>query len=109
MDDMARKTQNHVSFDCTSDDKDLISQLAERAVACGLINPRRGYSKITCVMDLTATHCNGNPLRLADLLAADDFNFMHDVCGIARHLDRDTGKLGDFFSPRFSAPEAKAA
>ena len=58
-----------------------------RAEGLGLI--KRNYSRMTCVMDITATHLNGNPLRLAALLAADDFNFMHDVCGIARHLNRD--------------------
>ncbi|MCK1479288.1 hypothetical protein IVB27_32260 [Bradyrhizobium sp. 197] len=57
-------------------------------------------------MDLAATHCNGNPLRLDDLLKADDFNLLHDVSGIAKHLNRETGKLEGFFSPRFSQPEA---
>lgn len=53
-------------------------------------------------MDLCACHANGNPLRLADLLAADDLNFTHDITGIARHMDRETGQLRDLFSPRFS-------
>lgn len=53
-------------------------------------------------MDITATHANGCPLKLAELLAADDFNFSHDVAGIYRHLDRTTGKLLDCFLPRFA-------
>lgn len=60
-------------------------------------------------MDLTAVHANGNPMRLADLLAADDFNFAHDIVGISRFLDRNTGRLTDCFSPRFSARELAAA
>jgi len=54
-------------------------------------------------MDVTACHANGNKLDLAGLLAADDFNFSHDVFGIYRHIDRDTGKLGNCFRPRYSA------
>lgn len=56
-------------------------------------------------MDLAAVHANGCPLDLEKLLAADDFNFAHDVFGIYRHLDRDGksptgGKLLDLFLPR---------
>lgn len=54
-------------------------------------------------MDITAVHANGNQLDLTALLAADDSNFAHDVFGIRRHLNRDTGELEDFFTPRFSA------
>lgn len=100
----AAKKQREVSFDCSDDDQDFINRIVSRAKQLSLIN--RNYSGMTCTMDLTAVHCNGNPLRLRDLLNADDFNFMHDVCGIARHLNRDTGELMDFFSPRFSAPDA---
>ncbi len=53
-------------------------------------------------MDISATHVSGNKLKLAKLLRADDGNFMHDVNGIIAHIDRDTGKLMDCFSPRFS-------
>lgn len=59
-------------------------------------------------MDLSATHANGNPLRLADLSKADDFNLLHDVAGIARHLDRNTGKLTGHFRPRFTDTVAEA-
>lgn len=103
---MARTAKNpEVSFDCSLSDKDLISDIAVRADNLGLISLRQ-YPMMTCVMDVTAVHCNGNPLRLRDLLDATDFNFMHDIVGIARHLNRETGQLEDFFSPRFSKREA---
>lgn len=54
----------------------------------------------TMDMDLTFCHIN-TPLRLDDLLAANNANFSHDVFGIRKHLNRDTGKLGDCFLPRF--------
>lgn len=61
-----------------------------------------GAPKMTIMMDISACHIS-NPLRLEDLLGADEFNFMHDVLGIYRHIDRDTGALKNSFSPRFSA------
>jgi hypothetical protein len=89
-----------VSFEVSKPDQELIFRIAERADEVGLIS-RRTYPKITCVMDLTAVHTK-TPLRLNELLDADQFNFVHDIAGIARHLDRDTGNLGGFFTPRFS-------
>lgn len=54
-------------------------------------------------MDLIATHlvC---PLRLNDLLDSDDTNFVHDIVGIERHLDRAAFKLLDCFRPRYAQP-----
>jgi hypothetical protein len=54
------------------------------------------------IMDITACHCNGNALKLQELLDADDFNFAHDVFGINRHLARRTGAMLDCFLPRFA-------
>jgi len=58
---------------------------------------------IDIAMDLEATHCNGNPLKLQELLEADDFNFTHDILGIQRHLNRTTGQLENCFVPRYSS------
>lgn len=95
------KARKPISWAVTGEEEDLIEAIASRAVllagTVGLIYPR-----MDAVMDLTACHANGSPLRLADLLTADDGNFGHDVFGIRRHLDRETGTLGGFFSPRFS-------
>lgn len=60
-------------------------------------------------MDVTACHCNGCPLRLQELLEADDFNFTHDVFGIRRFIDRTTGEMpGAKFHPRFSVPRTES-
>ena len=58
-------------------------------------------------MDLLAADGgNGNdPLDWPRLLAADDFNFLHDMAGIASHLDRTTGRIDGFFRPRFCKVE----
>lgn len=62
-------------------------------------------SSQTLQMDLAATHSKV-PLRLQDLLDADDFDFTHDIGGIMRHMDRTTGKLGGCFLPRFAEADA---
>jgi hypothetical protein len=65
------------------------------------------YPLIDADMDICATHLNGCPLKLEELLAADDMNFAHDVFGIRRHIDRTTGELQDCFVPRYAAPTKK--
>ena len=60
-------------------------------------------------MDLEACHCNGCPLRLADMEQADNFNLMHDVTGINAHLNHDTGKLERCFLPRFTDMERRSS
>lgn len=77
-----------------------IAKLAARAVEMAKKSGNDNYSFQTAVMDLEACHCNGMPLDLDKLASADDFNFAHDVFGIARHIDRETGKIGDCFVPR---------
>jgi hypothetical protein len=99
----ATKTVQEVSFDCPEAERKIIRQIARRAPDLYL-EQRVDRPVIDIDMDLVATHCNGNPLRLNDLLAADDFNLLHDVSKIARHLNRETGKLEDHFRPRFSRP-----
>ena len=93
-----------VSFAISTEDALTVRKIVDRACRMNLCRDR-----LSSQMDLTATHANGCPMDFARMLAADDFNFAHDFCGIYRHLDRDTGKLMDFFLPRFSRPEAARA
>lgn len=60
------------------------------------------YRTLEAMMDIEACHCNGNPLRLRELLDADDSNFSHDVFGVRRHIDRETGNLTGCFVPRYT-------
>ena len=50
------------------------------------------YSVQDAEMDIIATHANGCPLRLDQLLNARDGDFAHDIFGIRRFLDRQTGQ-----------------
>ena len=92
-----------ISFNTTDDDARLIFAIAKRAKS--LCAKPRQFDSLAFVMDVTACHANGCPLKLAEWLAADDFNFLHDAAGIQRHIDRTTGKLGDCFWPRFAVKE----
>jgi hypothetical protein len=85
----------------TKEETELISKIADRALLVALQRPKL-FSKVEMVMDLTACHLNGTPLDLQGLLDASAFDFVHDVFGIRRHLDRETGKLQCNFVPRYA-------
>ncbi len=93
-----------ISFKANKHEFQLISDIVKRAKKLGLCG-FHNYSSMTCNMDITACHANGNELNLQALLNADAFDFTHDVCGICRHINRETGELRDCFSPRFSVRE----
>ena len=84
------------------EEMDIESKIADRAIAKAREFGIQ-YDKMTAVMDIDACHCNGNPLRLQELLCADDTDFGHDVFGIRKYLDRQTGKLTQCFVPRYSS------
>lgn len=97
--DMIPSESDSPFLSANREDTALIFAIADRASA---LARRRARTKFDIVMDITACHLNGNPLRLHDMLAGDEIHLIHDILGIERHLDRDTGKLRDGFTPRFS-------
>lgn len=96
-------------FTATDDERAIIERIAKRAVAIYYKHGDTDVDELDIQMDLEACHCNGCPLRLADMEQADDFNLMHDVTGINAHLNHDTGKLERFFLPRFTNMERRAS
>ncbi len=62
-----------------------------------------GVDRFHLRMDITVCHLNGCPLRLQDMLDGAMQDLSHDVAGIWRHLDRETGKLTGCFLPRYAA------
>jgi hypothetical protein len=92
-------------------DARLIQEIADRAVReLNLPAPPGGdqdLAKVQIAMDLTACHLNGNPLKLRELLKGENFSFAHDIYGIRLNLNRKTGKLQNFFTPRYSQPEGE--
>lgn len=93
-----------VNFATQRFEADVIRKIALRAWTLGKAHGIRLGSRTDIEMDISATHANGNPLRLEELLDADDFNLLHDVLGIRDHLNHTTGKLMNCFRPRFSEP-----
>jgi len=96
-----------IKWNTTKKECDVIEKIALRVVGIMSADYSSKKDAIEGIeMDITACHLNGNPLRLDDMLEADNFNLMHDVSGIGRHIDRNTGKLLGGFSPRFSLKES---
>lgn len=93
-----------VSFKSSKEDSELIARIVERAeviyAANGLACDRLGLT-----MDILAVHANGCPLDLQGFLNMGQYDFVHDIAGIVRHLDRSTGRLMDCFLPRCALPE----
>jgi hypothetical protein len=87
----------------TKDKKEmeLESEIAKRAVIMAMKLDVQ-YNQMTAIMDIDACHNNDCPLKLAELLNADDTNFAHDVFGIRANIDRATGKLQNCFVPRYA-------
>ena len=97
-----------LKFKASKEDSDKISAVVHRAMKAA---KKYGvdYPPLDCAMDITAAHLNGCPLDFDKLLEFDDFNFAHDVFGIRRHINRESGQLEDCFLPRCYAHEAKEA
>lgn len=91
--------------DLTSEEVDVAEQIASRAVDLYKRHVSgKPIKKMEFVMDICACHLKC-PLDLFRLLCADDGNFSHDVFGIRKHMNRETGELQDCFLPRFAKRE----
>lgn len=86
---------------------DLMFKIVERADEIAEEINGEGIDRTSLLMDLEAVH-HQIGLRLDELLKASRFDFMHDVFGIRRHMDRATGTLGGCFLPRYAMPENDA-
>lgn len=87
-----------IKFDASEADSEIIEKIVDRAAEL-----EESVDKMQLEMSITACHLNGCPLRLQDLLEADNFNFGHDVFGIHNHISRENAQLQNCFLPRFSA------
>ena len=85
----------------SQEEMELESKIAKRAYSMALSAGFK-YEVTGAIMDIDACHNNGCPLKLQELLDADDFNFAHDVFGIRQHINRQTGKLENCFVPRYA-------
>jgi hypothetical protein len=102
-----RRLHSHVSFTATGEEKALAKDCVYRAVDIGISiawNDKQGLE-----MDLLAVHANGCPLDFEYLFSSDKFSFIHDIYGIQRHIDRETGQLQNNFVPRCAKPSENAS
>lgn len=93
-----------VQFTSTKKEHKLIDEIVERAVKEKVLIRRRpskfNEDKMTLRMDLDAINSNGTKLDFDKLLNFPEFDFMHDITGIQKHIDRLTGELRNHFLPR---------
>jgi hypothetical protein len=88
-----------ISFKVSLTDDALIRKIAARAAK------HLPVGALETSMDLAAVHANDIRLDLAELLAAPAFDFSHDIMGIRKNLNRDTGILMNCFLPRCAQAE----
>ena len=84
----------------------MLERTAEKGTKAARV--RRATIRASVVFpDLQATHSNDMKLDFESLLEFPDFDFKHDIAGIYNNLNRDTGKLKNFFVPRCTAPKIR--
>ena len=89
-----------IDWAVTREDLETIRDISRRALVEHPSIFPSNFKMMLLMMDLTACHCNGCPLNLDALATARDGDFVHDVAGIMRHINRETGELGECFVPR---------
>ena len=75
----------------------ILSQIADRKKKKNLL----ADDKTSLMMDLDLADKKFN-LRLEELLNAKDFDFIHDITGIQKHINRQELEFNGLFVPRFS-------
>lgn len=95
-----KPTPTAASTGTSKADYDLINRIVLRALTLCAANGVK-YDRMTAFMDISTCH-ETTPLRLQDLLDANEFNFIHDILGIRQHMNRKTGQLDNCFIPRFT-------
>ena len=87
------------SFEVSPSETKLIRKIARRASK--IFRKPGSVFRRDVEMDITACHANGCPLNLSRLLRANKLDFSHDVLGISRFINRETGKMPEgIFWPR---------
>lgn len=83
----------------------LIDKIVQRAARMA----KKHGERLDCIslgIDICCAHV-ACPLKLNELLAAKDRDFIHDVLGIRRHINRITCELEDCFLPRYAMTDTE--
>jgi hypothetical protein len=91
-----------VEFSMGREELELVKQIAERVEELTAAMQIEGmqYDRHELVMDLDAAYTSAGPVNLTRLLESPDADFLHDIYGIRRHIDRASGELTGCFMPR---------
>lgn len=101
--DEPAKTPHEISFEVPGRYHEIIRKIALRAdQEIFSLYPEIRQSIMATEMDLSACYAQGCELDFERLLSAPLGDFQHDILGIRRHLNRETGYLEDFFLPRYA-------
>lgn len=93
-----------VKFNATPEEIADVNAIVTRIVPklCSIVDENAGDLSLSTRMDLIATHANGCPMDFDRMRKGDDFNILHDIGGIRKNLNRETGRLEGMFLPRFA-------
>ena len=94
--------KNEVSFKSTKKEDILISKIAKRAKFMLKSQYNIEIDLQSTMMDLTAVNANGCPIDFERMATASIHDVIHDVMGISKNINRETGKLENCFLPRFT-------
>ena len=82
---------------------DLLTLIADRLEKLLSVESLEHYGRQSFIMDLDSVEQDESiEMDWDKLINFDNSNFLHDTCGIIRHMDRTSfpGKLTDCFLPR---------
>jgi hypothetical protein len=98
-------TECAINWNISNADFSLVVKIADRTLA---LIPDYPDDRRTLIMDIHACHCNGCPLDLTGLLAADKNEFVCEIAGIRKAINRRTGKLtDDAYMPRYAVAQGQ--
>lgn len=98
------KQRATLNFNCSPNDMALIVKCGARCY--DIVHNGHGVEcdAMLQAMNLAAVHCNGRPMKLLQLLMADNSDFIRDMGNIHHFLNTETGKLPDSLKLIFEEP-----
>jgi hypothetical protein len=92
-----------INWKTNKEERKLLRKTVDRIIRLHKPKPLTEDDRINITMTLTACHLNGTPLDFEKMLVCDEFTLFHDLVGIEKHMNIDTGKIERCFLPRCAA------
>lgn len=97
---------SQINWKTSDEERKIIRKVVDRISRLNKPAELTNEDKLNVTMTLTACHLNGNPLDFEKMLICDEFTLFHDLVGIEKHLNQETGKIERHFLPRCSKRSA---